>query len=149
MAKIGIFEKAQRKWFPYDSDTEVQIEYIDKGRINTILMKGAEAAKKLKGKSSPIQDIFLGKAAVHGWRKIGDENHPGLLMPNGDPIPFTPENRNMLMAKSQRFSEFVFRTCSDANEFIEDDELLNGEDLQGLDDLLDSLEKGEESLGNA
>ena len=147
MAKIGVFETSPRKWFPFDSDTEVNIEYIDKARVNTILMNGAEAAKKMKAKSGAIQDVYLGKAAVHGWRKVGGENHPGFLLPNGDPIPFSPENRNMLMTKSQQFSEFVYRTCTDENKFLEDDSLLNGDDLVGLDELLLSLEKEEENLG--
>lgn len=149
MAKIGVFQTNPRKWFPYDSDTEILIEYLDKSRVNTILMNGAESAKKMKAKSSPIQDVFLGKAAIHGWRNTKDENHPGLLLPNGDPIQFTPENRNMLMAKSQQFSEFVYRTCTDENNFLEEESLLNGDDLQGLDELLNSLNKEEEDLGKS
>jgi len=149
MAKVGIFDEAPRKWFKYDSDTEVLLQYIEKGKVNTILMQGAEAAKKMKAKSGDVQDIFLGREAVFGWRKAGTETEPGFLLPDGTPLPFSAENRNRLMTKSKRFSEFVFRVCTDELQFLEEDlPDLAGDDLKGLDDLLQELGKEEEAPGN-
>lgn len=153
MAKVGLFDTPPRKKFQYDEDTEVLIEYISKARVNTILMKGAEAAKKVKATTSSLQDIFLGKSAVHGWNLIGDETKPGFALPDGTPLSFNPANRNLMMTKSQKFSEFVYRICTDETKFLETDSLLEGEDLQGLEELLDDLEKTadvtpEEDLGN-
>jgi hypothetical protein len=146
--KIGIFETPPQKWFPFDKDTEVLIQYIEKAKLNTILMQGAEAAKKMKAKAGSVQDIFLGKAAVFGWRKITDHDHPGMLLPSGDPLPFTPENRNLAITKSQRFSEFVYRIATDETQFIDDDiPELDADDLKGLEDVLAEFSK-EEQPGN-
>lgn len=145
MGKVGIFETPPQKWFKYDNDTEVLIQYIDKGKVNTILMNGAEAAKKMKAKPGILQDIFLGKAAVFGWRKIDDEAHPGFLMPDGTPIPFTDENRNRLITKNQRFSEWVYRICTDDMQFLDDEPVsdLDAADLSDIDEVLDRLSEGE------
>ena len=149
MAKVGIFDTPPSKWFKFDSDTEVLLRHIDKGAVNTILMRGAAAAKTMKAKAGHVQDIFLGKEAVLGWRQVGDENKPGFLLPDGTPFPFSPENRNRLMTKSKRFSEWVFRLCSDDQQFLEEEpEELAGDDLKGLDDLLDELGNEEELPGN-
>lgn len=145
MAKIGVFEGEQKRWFRYDSDTEVLLKYIDKGRVNTILIQGAETAKKMKANPSDMQDILLGKEAIFGWRKIGNHEEPGFLLPDGTPAPFTPDNRNRFMTKSKRFSEFVYATCTNENKFLDDEPLeLSGEDLKDLDRLLDEI--GEEDL---
>lgn len=147
--KIGIFETPPQKWFPFDKDTEVLIQYIEKAKLNVILMNGADAAKKMKAKSGSVQDIFLGKAAVFGWRKMDDHDHPGMLMPNGDPLPFSPESRNLVITKSQRFSEFVYRIATDETKFLEDDlPELDGDDLKDLEDILIEFGK-EETPGNA
>lgn len=149
MAKIGIFEEAPQKWFRFDADTEVLLQHIDKGRVNTILMQGAEAAKKMKAKAGDMQDIMLGKAAVFGWRNTERHDEPGFLLPDGSPIPFTPENRNRLMTKSKLFSDFVYRVCTDERQFLEQEApALEPEDLKDLDELLEELEKEEETPGN-
>lgn len=81
-----------------------------------------EVSQKLKTPQSTAYDMFLGKKAVVGWRNIKDHNHPGLLLPGGAPIPFTAENRNMLMTKSREFSEFVFQKSTNASLFLLADE---------------------------
>jgi len=150
MAKVGVFEEAPEKWFRYDSDTEVLLKHVPKSRVNTILMQGAEVARKMKAKAGDLQDIYLGKEAVRGWRKIDNHDEPGFLLPDGSPIPFVPENRNKLMTKSKRFSEFVYGTCTDENKYLEDEfPQLDGEDLKELDDLLGELQKDEDIPGNA
>jgi hypothetical protein len=146
--KVGIFETPPQKWFPYGADVEVLLQFLEKETVNDILMKGAEAAKKMKAKPTHVQDIFLGKSAVLGWRNPSDHDQPGLSLPDGKPLPFTPENRNLLIAKSQRFSEFVYRTCTDETKFLDDDlPQLDAGDLRGLDDLLSEMAK-EEKPGN-
>lgn len=150
MGKVGVFEEAPKKWFKYDSDTEVQLQYIEKGRVNTILMQGAEAAKKMKAKSSDVQDIFLGREAVFGWRKIDTDGEPGFMLPDGTAFPFHAENRNRLMTKSKRFAEFVFRICTDEIQFLEEElPELSGDDLKGLDEILAELGQEEDLPGNA
>jgi len=147
--KIGIFDTPPQKWFPFDQDTEILIQYIEKAKLNIILMQGAEAAKKMKAKAASVQDIFLGKAAVFGWRKIADHDQPGMLLPNGDPLPFTPENRNLAITKSQRISEFVYRIATDETKFLDEDlPELDADDLKDLEDVLAAFGK-EEQPGNA
>lgn len=148
--KIGIFETPPQKWFPFDKDTEVLIGYIEKSQLNDILLKGADAAKKMKAKSGAVQDIFLGKAAVFGWRQIENHDQPGMLLPDGSPLPFSPENRNLAITKSQRFSEFVYRTATDETNFLDNDiPELDADDLKGLDAILDAFSKEDEQPGNA
>ncbi len=152
MAKIGVFEEAPQKWFKFDSDTEVLLKHIEKGRINAILLQGAEAAKKMSAKSSDVQDIFLGKEAVFGWRKVDAHKEPGFLLPDGSPLPFTAANRNLLMTKSKRFAEWVFNVCSNDLAYLDEDTpQLEAGDLKGLDELLEELATtGDEDLpGNA
>lgn len=147
--KIGIFETPPQKWFAFDKDTEVLIQYIEKSALNDILMNGADAAKKMKAKVGAVQDIFLGKAAVSGWHKIENHDEPGMLLPNGDPLPFSPENRNLAITKSQRFSEFVYRTATDETNFLDNDlPELDADDLKGLDAILEEFGK-EGQPGNA
>lgn len=142
MAKIGIFDEKPQKWFPYDKDTEVLIQFLDKGAVNSVLLKGANVAKQMKAKVSDLQDIYLGKAVVLGWRQISDETQPGFLLPDGTPFPFNNENRNRLMTKSKRFSEWVFSVCTNEQMFLEDDgPQLEAEDMKGLDEVLQELGK--------
>lgn len=119
MAQIGIFEKAPQKWIQYDEDTEVLLEYVDKEALTKLIKQANEASQKLKMPQGTVYDMFLGKKAVHGWRNMKDHSHPGLLLPNQQPIEHTPENRNMLMTKSRDFSEFVFQKSTNAAIFLE------------------------------
>lgn len=140
MAKVGVFNVAPKVWASYDSDTEVFLEFISKDRMGAIVVKADEAAKKVGGKQNALYDMFLGKAAVHGWRKKTDHAHPGLLFPDGRPIEFNEANRNLLMKSCNEFSSFVFRNCTDSEMFLELDtaiddsmtleELVNGTELE-------------------
>ena len=144
MAKVGIFETPPRKWFPYDTDTEVELEFISKERMSKLIKQADDAAKKIKGTASIIYDMFLGKAAVYGWRNINQDKFPGdpgLKLPGGTALPFNENNRNLLMKSCSEFSTFVFRTCTDSANFLdavpdsglEDltlDELVNTTDLE-------------------
>ncbi|QXE89967.1 hypothetical protein KP001_16300 [Geomonas subterranea] len=148
MGKVGIFEEQPQKWFQYDNDTEVLLQHVEKSRLNTILMQGAEEAKKMRAKASDVQDIFLGRAAVLNWRKIGTDDEPGFQLPDGSPFPFSTDNRNRHMVKSKRFAEFVFRVCTDELQFLEDDRSeIAGEDLKGVEEVLVELGKDEPGDG--
>jgi hypothetical protein len=145
MARVGVFETPPRKWFPYDTDTEVELEFISKDRMNKIVNKADAAAKKLGSPQTLIYDMFLGKAAVHGWRHVDQEkqpNHPGLLLPNGNPLSFSDENRNMLMKGCAEFSGFVFRTCTGSAQFLDD--ALVVDDQKTIDDLIAEADLEEE-----
>lgn len=119
MAKIGIFNEAPQKYIQFDEDTEVLIRFVDKEELAGLIRKANEVAQKVKTPQNMAYDMFLGKKAVLGWRNIKDHNHPGLLLPGGEPISFTPENRNMLMTRSRDFSEFVFQKSTNSALFLE------------------------------
>ena len=146
MAKIGVFETPPRKFFQFDQDTEVELEFISKDRMNKLLKRADEGAKKLKTSQPLIYDMFLGKAAVHNWRHVDQEKnpgHPGLVLPGGAPLPFNGDNRNMLMEKCAEFSSFVFRTSTSSAMFL--DEEPADDDFQTLGDLLDELDLEEDA----
>jgi hypothetical protein len=141
MARVGIFTSAPRKYFKYDSDTEVQLEYIDKKTLDKVIKQANEAAQKVKTPQGMVYDMFLGKKAVHGWRKMTDHDHPGLLLPDGTQIPFIPANRNMMMTDSRDFSEFVFRNATNAAAFLDETPLDLVDDPATLETLLESLDE--------
>jgi hypothetical protein len=118
MAKLGIFTSERKKWIQYDEDTEVLICFIGKQELNEIGNKARKQAKLSNIEVGPIINQRLGKAAVLGWRKLGDPSHPGFVV-NDQPLPFTPENVSMLMAKSLNFSNFVNENAINENEFLD------------------------------
>ncbi|MBI5634858.1 MAG: hypothetical protein HZA15_15430 [Nitrospirae bacterium] len=121
MAGLTFKDTARQKWIQFDSDTEVCIELITKPALREIAKKASKRAKLTGEDSADLSDRLLGRAAVKGWRKIGAPEHPGLLV-NGEPFPCTPENTDMLMTKSLKFSRFVNEMCLDEDEFDESGE---------------------------
>lgn len=119
MAKIGIFAEQKQQWVQIDEDTEVLIRFVDKEELHALNRKADKTARLTKGDVSVIGTRLLGEVAVFGWRKINDHNHPGLLDAKGNPIPFTAENRNMLMKRCREFSNFVNETAIDSSVFLE------------------------------
>lgn len=119
MAKIGIFDEQKQQWVQIDEDTEVLIRFVDKEELNALNRKADKTARLTKGDVSVIGNRLLGEVAVFGWRKLSDHNHPGLLDAKGNPIPFTAENRNMLMKRCREFSNFVNETAIDSSVFLE------------------------------
>ena len=49
-------------------------------------------------------DILLGRASVRGWKGF---------TANGEPFPYSGENRDFLMRKSVEFARFVNSACMD------------------------------------
>jgi hypothetical protein len=143
MAKVGLFAAPPKKWFQFDEDTEVLIEHADKEDLSELTKKAEEKSRKFKANAAVLYDIFFGRKKLHGWRKIKEHNHPGLLSPeDGAPIEFTPQNRDKMMMKCQDFSSFVFQKSINATNFIGDNEVEEGEE-KDLETLLDRLDEEE------
>lgn len=143
MAKVGIFEAAPQKWFPFDADTEVLVEYVDKETLSKLIKQANEVSQKVKTPQGVAYDMFLGKKAVIGWRKSDDHGHPGFILPNGSALPFTAENRNMLMTRYREFSEFVFQKSTTASLFLSDDPDMVATDPATIEKLLEEYEDTE------
>lgn len=128
MGEIAVFEKDKKpnKWIQYDVDTEVLIFYQDREDLNAIRIKAEKNARLTGANSSKLMDIYLGRKAVGGWRKIEDHKHPGLTI-GGKPIEFNERNLDMFMTKSNEFARFVNEKCVDSPEFLEEGVLPNGQ----------------------
>ena len=118
MGQLGVFENDRIKWFPFDEDTEVCIKHVGKEELNKIRGKAVKAAKLAGADIAAVMNQRLGKAAVLGWRKVEEPEHPGLII-NGQPFPFNDQNRDFLMAKSLEFSNFVNETAINSREYLE------------------------------
>jgi hypothetical protein len=116
MAEIGLYEEGRRKWLPYDEDTEVCIELLSKEQVRQINQKAAKAGKR----AGEMGDKLLGRAAVKGWRKTDDHEHPGFMV-KGIPFQFDQENLDTLMTRNTDFSAFVNKNCLNEDAFIEED----------------------------
>ena len=139
MAKVGIFSQSPRKWFLFDEDTEVELEYIDKERLRKLLVKADDGAKKIGEKSNVIFDILLGKTVVHGWRKVKDPTAPGLAFPDGTPLPFSEDHRNLMMRRCEEFGSFVYKTATVSRNFMSDAETIGSIDPKLLNDFISEL----------
>lgn len=121
MARIGIFSGEKKRWVQFDTDTEVLIRHVGKKELSEITHKTQKTARLSGADSRDVFNLRFGRAAVHGWRKIGQPDHPGLML--GDqPLPFNEQNLNMLMEHSLEFSAFVNETAVDSHQFLEEEE---------------------------
>ncbi|GAB4486020.1 MAG: hypothetical protein OHK006_13210 [Thermodesulfovibrionales bacterium] len=118
MGEVGIYEGERQKWIQYDEDTEVLIRLISKEELRKILIKAQKSAKLTGSHADNYADQLLGRAAVKGWRKIDRHEHPGLTV-GGKPLPFTPENIDLLMKGSLKFSRFVNDSAVAEDEFAD------------------------------
>ena len=121
MADLGIFDDVQEKWVQFDEDTEVLIRFVDRETLDRITRKSDKAARMSGSDDRKIFNKLLAEAAVHGWRNIDNHDHPGLRV-NRQPLLFTPENRDMLMKRSNEFAGFVNTTCINSRLYLEEDE---------------------------
>ncbi len=121
MGEIGIFNEDKSNWIQFDSDTEVQIKLVGKEELRKIQRKAEKTAQLAGIDVSDIADQKLGRAAVLGWRKIKDHNHPGLIV-SGEAFPYTPENIDLLMKKSLAFSGFVNDHSINERDFLDKEE---------------------------
>lgn len=116
MAELDIFDVAPEKYFPYDDDSEVLIQYQGKEVLSSIVRKAEEIERKTRVPAKDIANKLTGRKAVKHWRKTTDHEHPGLTI-GGKAVEFTPANIDMLMTKSIDFSNFVNQKCIDSRAF--------------------------------
>lgn len=119
MAELGIFDEEKIRWMQFDEDTEIQIRCIGKESLTAISRKSEKAARLSGSDSGDIFNQILGEKAVLGWRNIFNHEHPGLVLQK-QPLPFSEQNRNMLMKKSIEFSSFVNSNCTNSRLFLEE-----------------------------
>ncbi len=122
MARIGLFNAEQTRWLRFDSDTEICIRFLNKEDLTEITKKAIKRAKMTGADHDRVSNQLVGAAAVKGWRNAKNHNHPGLLNADGAPIPFTDENRDMLMRYCREFSNFVNDAAIDSKRFLEQEE---------------------------
>ena len=120
MARLGLFTSEKKRTVQFDADTEVLIKHIDKEALSEISRKAGKAARLSGGDAKEIFNQRLGRAAVLGWRKIGDHNHPGLIV-DDQPFAFTEANLDLLMKKSLEFSAFVNEEATDSVSFLDEE----------------------------
>lgn len=119
MAELVFFkdEKERGKWFPYDEDTEVHIEYMSRQGLKKINKKVPKAKGFMELDEVDCFNVLVGRKAVRlGWRHMKNHDHPGLVVA-GEPYPFSQENLDTLMLYSLDFSKFVNERCTDAALF--------------------------------
>ncbi|MBA4395705.1 MAG: hypothetical protein C0407_19300, partial [Desulfobacca sp.] len=95
--------------------------YVTRQDLRKINSKSSKASRLAKEDMSDYSNCLLGRAAVLGWRKVDDHDHPGLIV-KGRPFPFSQDNLDILMTKSLDFSKFVNDVCVDAEMFDLEDE---------------------------
>jgi len=125
MAKFSFTDNDKTRWIQFDIDTEINIKLISKCELRDISKRASKHARLTGEDEADVADRLLGRAAVLGWRNIGDHNHPGIIV-NDQPCTFTQGNIDMLMTKSLKFSRFVNQTCIDEDEFARETETKNG-----------------------
>ena len=123
MAEIKIFDKEPKpqKWFDFDEDTEILVEYTEKEDLDEIRAQAARQSRMtLRENIDVIANGLLGQRKVKGWRKKDDPAQPGLIV-NGQPFPYSEKNAAYLMRKSLDFSNFVNEICLKISQFAEEE----------------------------
>lgn len=119
MAKVAIFEESPLRWLEFDEDTDIALEYLSKEE-GTALNKDVEKIVNRTGSDwASVWNRKLGERVVKGWRNRNDTSQSGLTFPNGTPIPFTPENRDMMMKSCREFALFVGENAINAKVFLD------------------------------
>lgn len=119
MAKCAIFDDEQTKVIEYDADTDVVLAYLTKEEAVKLNKDVEKIVSRTGADWSLVWNQKLGERVVKGWYNRFDANHPGFVMPNGTPIQFTPENRDMMMKRNREFSLFVGQNTVDAQVFLD------------------------------
>ena len=119
MARVAIFDEEQIKTFEYDADTNVDMAYLTKEEAVKLNKDVDKIVSRTGSDWSLVWNQKLGERVVKGWHHRTDSNHPGFVMPDNSPIPFTPENRDMMMKRNREFSLFVGQNAVDAQIFLD------------------------------
>jgi hypothetical protein len=124
MADLVFFEDGDERgrWFPYDDDTEIHIDYLSRRELKKINKKVPKAKGFMGLDETDCFNVLLGRRAVRlGWRHIKNHDHPGFIV-KGEPFPFNQKNLDTLMLHSIDVSRFVNDRCIDASLFDSEDE---------------------------
>jgi hypothetical protein len=119
VAKLALFDVAQDKWLEFDQDTDLCIEYLDKEAAGELSKAVDKLCVRTGGDRMAVWNQKLGERCLKGWRKRADTGNPGLTFPDGSPIPFTPENRDMLMKRCREISLFVNENAVNPGIFLD------------------------------
>jgi len=120
MAKVAVFTDDQRRWLEFDEDTELFVSFLSTEKGRELSKEVDKLTVRSGGDRSVIWNRKLGEKVLHGWRHKTRADHPGLTLPDGSPIPFTPESRDLLMVQCREISMFVSENCLDSKIFIEE-----------------------------
>jgi len=118
MAKVAIFTEEQIKTFEYDEDTDVDLKYLTKEEAQELNKKVDKIVNRAGSDWAKVWNQVLGEAVVRGWRNRFDPDQPGFTLPDGTPLPFNAENRDMMMKSCREFSLFVGENTVNATEFL-------------------------------
>ncbi len=130
MAKVAIFDDEQVKVFEYDDDTNVELAYLSKEEAQELSKKVDQIVSRTGSLWSKVWNQKLGERVVKRWFHRTNPDHPGLTLPNGTPIAFTPENRDMMMIRCREFSLFVGENTTSAKEFLAEKEQVSKDKLK-------------------
>lgn len=119
MARVAIFDDEQLKTFEYDADTDVILAYLTKEEAVKLNKEVDKIIQRTGSDWSLVWNQKLGERVVRGWGHRTDKNHPGFVMPDGTPIQFNNENRDMMMKRNREFSLFVGQNSVDSKVFLE------------------------------
>ena len=122
MAKIGLFSGSREQWVPFDQDTEFLIKFLPLSERRSIAERAEAAAARTRRNRSLVVAQQIGRVACLGWRHITKPGHPGLTCPDGTPIPFTPENLDMLMEHVSEVNNFILEACADSATYLDQDD---------------------------
>jgi hypothetical protein len=124
MAKLGIFTESPQRWLQFDEDTEVLLSYLKKEQALQLSKDVDKILSQTGSDRTVVWNQKLGALVVHGWRNMKNHDAPGFTYPDGSPIPYTPENRDLLMRSCREFSIFVGENTIDPKIFMEIEQTL-------------------------
>ena len=119
MAKLAIFTDDQIRSFDFDEDTCVDLKYLTKDAALKLNKDVEKIVNRTGADWSVVWNQKLGEAVVVRWYHRTIDGHPGFTLPDGTPIPYTPDNRDMLMRHCREFSLFVGENSVAAKEYLE------------------------------
>ena len=113
----ALVTQPKKTWVEF-LDTEVLLEFLSVDELDAIRKNNTTYTfQSSRGQSGKIEKtdseglvLELGEKAVKDWKGITLE---------GKPLPFTPENRDLLMTKWPQFSSFVAEASTDIAVFAE------------------------------
>lgn len=118
MGKVAIFDDAQVKSFEYDEDTDIDLEFLRKEDALELNKEVGKIVARTGSDWNKVWNSLLGRRVVKGWRHRTQADHPGFVLPDNTPIPFTEENLDMMMSRNREFSAFVGENTISAKEFL-------------------------------